>query len=122
MRSKDKYRLDLNEKLIALKKPSITNTYITNEGDSLDSPPQTIMGKPIIVDTTPRDGQTLVYDAEEKEWTAGSATNPDAVTGGSGTTAERPSTLVAADAGKYLYYDTDTQGFVVWTGSKWSDE
>ena len=121
MRSKDKYRIDLNEKLIALKKPAISNTYITNEGTTNGSD-QLIMGKPVVVDTVPRDGQTLVYDAEEKEWTAGSATNPDAVTGGSGTTAERPSTLVAADAGKYLYYDTDTQGFVVWTGSKWSDE
>lgn len=40
----------------------------------------------------------------------------------SGTTANRPSTLGAGDAGLYGYYDTDTGGFVIWTGTKWTDQ
>ena len=40
----------------------------------------------------------------------------------SGNTAGRPSTLGAGDAGLYGYYDTDTGGFVIWTGSKWTDQ
>lgn len=40
----------------------------------------------------------------------------------SGTTANRPATLGAGDAGLYGYYDTDTGGFVIWTGTKWTDQ
>ena len=40
----------------------------------------------------------------------------------SGNTASRPSTLTASDAGLYGYYDTTTGGFVVWTGTKWTDQ
>jgi hypothetical protein len=69
LRSKDKYRLELNEKLIALKKPSVTNTYITNEGDT-NNLDQTIMGKPVVIDTVPRDGQVLTYNASKKRWEA----------------------------------------------------
>lgn len=39
---------------------------------------------------------------------------------GSYTSLTRPS-LVAADAGKYIYL-TDTQAWVFWNGSKWSDQ
>lgn len=91
---KQRFRIDKNEKLIAFieKKPStIINNYNSEDTD-LPQAPQTIMGKPIIVDTTPRDGQALVYNAEDKQWEAGNVISesggnvdggePDSVYGG----------------------------------------
>lgn len=70
---KQRFRIDKNEKLIALlekRVPTVTNNYPTSNDSDAPLAPQNIMGKPVIVDTIPRDRQVLVYDEENKEWKA----------------------------------------------------
>lgn len=68
---KEKFRTDKNEKLLALvnKKSSGTVNYFASSA-ALAKNNQTIMGKPIIENTVPRDGQALVYDEENGWWYA----------------------------------------------------
>ncbi len=70
--NKQQFRIDKNEKLIALlekRDSTVTNNYTTTEDNGTDAP-QNIMGKPVVIDTNPREGQVLTYDEEEEEWTA----------------------------------------------------
>lgn len=75
---KQRFRIDKNEKLIAViekRKATVINNYYDSDDNLLEQDPQTIMGKPVVPDTAPRNGQTLVYNAENKQWEAGVVDN-----------------------------------------------
>jgi len=69
------------------------------------------------VDDTTSDSTSSTYSASKIEERLGESAGGFL---GSYTSSTRPS-LVTADAGKYVYL-TDTQAWVFWNGSKWSDQ
>ena len=72
---KDVFKIEKNEKLIAVlrgKPRTVINNYpVTDDNGDTIIPSQTIMTKPIVTDTVPRDGQALVYNEDKKQWEAG---------------------------------------------------
>lgn len=78
-----------------------------------------------LTDTVFDDATDIINDAAEtvdSTWSSDKVSSEleNKLSWSRGNTASRPATLGATDG--WAYYDTDTGGWVFWTGTKWSDQ